>query len=74
MFSVKGFSLWFSSAAMRDCGLELRPLLHPVSYVQLSFGVRKAFRVLVLCSYWIHFKNTLFFFFKKRSLLLVDNF
>lgn len=59
IFSMKCFLLWFSSAAIIDCGLrELQPLLHPVFYVQLSFGVRKAFHVLILCSYWFHFKNT----------------
>lgn len=63
IFSMKGFLLWFSSAAIIDSGLhELEPLLHPVFYVPLSFGVWKAFHVLILCPYWIHFKNTFFFF------------
>lgn len=63
----RDFLLQFSSAPIVDCGPhELQLLLHPFFYVQLSFGVQKAFHVLILWPYWIHFKNTFFFFPKHR--------
>lgn len=60
----RDFLLEFSSATTIDCGAHE---LHPLFYVQLGFGVQKAFHVLILCLYLINFKNTLFFVFLSIS-------
>lgn len=60
----RDFLLQFSSATIIDCGARE---LHPLFYVQLGFGVQKAFHVLILCPYLINFKNTLFFVFLSIS-------